>query len=114
MDADGPPAELVSIDLTAFGSLEVTASADLVVERDGPVHAVVVTFRADLAGEITLTPDPWVSGGSAWSTSAWFLSEPIETERGTVLRVTYRRRVPGRADGLTCVLAGNGPDVGRG
>ena len=37
----------------------------------------------------------------------WVLPDPVEVGDGSVLRVHYRRRVPGRPDGLTCEVVGH-------
>ena len=78
------------------------ASADLMVDRPGPVNAVAVTFRADLHAGISHTLDPWTWPASSWATSVWVLRDPVEVGPGFALRVTYNRRVAGTPDGLTC------------
>lgn len=64
------------------------------VDVDAPVDAVAVTFQAQLWEGIQLTLDPWTWSRSSWSTSVWFLPEPIPATRGTVLRVTIADYVP--------------------
>jgi precorrin-6B methylase 2 len=98
----GPPVVLASVDLTAFGEPSLGGSTDLVVDRPGPVNAVAVTFRADLYDAISHTMDPWTWPASSWATSVWVLPEAVEVGPGAALHVEYHRRVPGRADGLTC------------
>jgi len=98
----GPPAELTSIDLCSFETASVDASADLVVDGAASANAVAVTFRADLHGNVTHTLDPWRWPASSWGTSVWVLPDPLPVARDAVLRVHYRRRAAGTADGLTC------------
>jgi Ribosomal protein L11 methyltransferase (PrmA) len=98
----GPPVVLGSLDLASFEEPSVCASADLVVDRPGPVNAVAMTFRADLHAGISHTLDPWTWPASSWATSVWVLRDPVEVGPGFALRVVYNRRVTGTADGLTC------------
>lgn len=98
----GPAGELLSIDLTAFASAQVRAQAELVVEEAGTVDAILVTFSAQLHDGIELVGEPRPLEASSWSSSVWFLPDPIEAPTGTRLRVEYRRRIPGQPDGLTC------------
>ena len=44
----GGPVVLASVDLATFEEPSVRSSADLVVDRPGPINAIAVTFRADL------------------------------------------------------------------
>jgi precorrin-6B methylase 2 len=98
----GPPAILVAIDLTAFETATVHADADLTLDEPGAVNAVAVTFRADLHGTIAHVLDPWTWPTSSWATSVWVLPDALYVGPHAVLRVHYRRRVPGSPDGLTC------------
>jgi precorrin-6B methylase 2 len=100
----GPSVELARLDLTTFEEPSVHASADLVVEPPGQVNGIALTFRAELYGGISHTLDPWRWPASSWATSVWVLSDPIEIDRDSVLRVDYHRRVPGVPEGLTCEL----------
>ena len=100
----GPPVDLIRIDLTTFDEPSVRASADLVVEPPGQVNGIALTFRAELYEGIIHTLDPWTWPGSSWATSIWVLPDLIEVSAQSVLRVEYRRRVPGVADGLICEL----------
>jgi precorrin-6B methylase 2 len=98
----GPPAPLVSLDLTAFEDASVRADVDLVVDAPGAVNAVAVTFRADLFGDIAHTLDPWKWPTSSWATSVWVLPDTAHVGPEAALRVSYRRRITGARDGLTC------------
>jgi len=98
----GPPVELATLDLTTLDVPSVNASAVLFVEPPGQVNAIALTFRADLHGAITHTLDPWTWPASSWATSVWVLPDQIEVGAGSVLRVYYQRRIPGKPDGLTC------------
>ena len=100
----GPPVELATLDLATFDAPSVSASADLFVEPPGQVNAIALTFRADLYGGIAHTLDPWRWPASSWATSVWVLPDQIEVGVGSVLRVHYRRRIPGSPDGLTCEI----------
>ena len=98
----GAPVVLASVDLATFEEPSVNSSADLVVDRPGPINAIAVTFRADLHDGIVHTLDPWTWPASSWATSVWVLPTPLDVGSGSVVRVHYHRRVPGLADGLTC------------
>jgi len=102
----GPAVKLAAVDLEAFDSPQVDAGAGLVVEEPGTVHAILLTFRAELHDGIGFVHEPVVGRFSSWAFSVWFLPEPIEARAGTRLRVGYRRLVPGLPDGLTCELSG--------
>jgi precorrin-6B methylase 2 len=106
----GPAAVLCEVDLTTFAEPSLDASVDLAVDPPGWVNAVAVTFRAQLHGGVTHTLDPWRWPSSSWATSVWVLADPLAVERGSALRVRYRRRVPGLPDGLTCEVV---PRVSR-
>jgi len=96
------PRVLATIDLSTFEQPSVSARADLVLDEPGPVNAVAVTFRADLSEGIAHTLDPWRWATSSWATSVWVLPDPLVIDAHSMLRVHYRRRVSGFADGLTC------------
>ena len=98
----GPAIELTTLDLSSFEQPSVCARADLVVDEPGPVNAVAVTFRARLSAGVSHTLDPWRWPGSSWATSVWVLTDPVNLDAHTLLRVEYHRRVAGRSDGLTC------------
>ncbi len=104
----GPPVVLTEVDLTTFAEPSVRASTDLVVEPPGHVNAIALTFRADLYEGISHTLDPWTWPASSWATSVWVLPDPVEVRAGSVLRVHYRRRVPGAPDGLICGVVDTG------
>ena len=91
---------LATIDLGGFEAASVDAAADLAVTGSEPVNAVAATFRADLADGIAHELDPWTHAPSSWATSVWMLPEPLTVPDGGALRVRYRRRVAGEADGL--------------
>ena len=105
----GPPAALISVDLTSFVEAVVHASADLVVDPPGRVNGIALTFRAHLHDGITHTLDPWARPASSWGTSVWVLRDTLELPSESRLRVTYRRRVHGSADGLTCEVVPSSP-----
>ena len=100
----GPPVELARVDFATFDEPSVHGSTDLVVEPPGQVNGVALTFRAELYEGISHTLDPWRWPASSWATSVWVLSDPIEVNADSVLRVDYHRRVPGVPDGLTWEL----------
>ncbi len=101
----GPPVELATLDLTTFDAPSVRASADLFVDPPGQVNAIALTFRAELYLGIAHTLDPWTWPASSWATSVWVLPDPVAVSVGSVLRVQYHRRIPGKPDGLACELA---------
>jgi len=98
----GPPVPLARVELGRYERPTVDAVAELPVERRARVNAVAVTFRAHLYGSIVHTLDPWTWPSSSWATSVWVLSDVVQVGARETLRVRYTRRVPGRADGLTC------------
>jgi hypothetical protein len=98
----GPVAQLVAVDLTSISRPSLEAQADVVVDPPGRVNAIAVTFEATLFERFAHTMDPWRWPASSWGTSVWVLPDEIVVDRDAVLRVTYRRRVSGSADGLTC------------
>jgi|GEM_PF-411895 len=98
----GPPAELLRIDLGSHTSTGVRAGARLDMSRTGVVDAILVTFSADLYGEIQVDHRPRLGEASNWESSVWFLPEGIDVDEGSMLRVRYRFGVAGEADGLTC------------
>jgi precorrin-6B methylase 2 len=98
----GPPVTLATVQLGRYERPTVDASAELAVAPTAPVNAVAVTFRAHLHGSIVHTLDPWRWPSSSWATSVWVLPDDVRVGSGQTLAVRYSRRVPGRADGLTC------------
>jgi len=100
--AVGPPVSLATVELRRYARPVVDASAELVVAPGASVNAVAVTFRAHLHGSIVHTLDPWRWPSSSWATSVWVLPDAALVRSRETLRVRYTRRVPGRADGLTC------------
>ena len=96
----GPPVTLATVALERYQRPSVDAAAELVFT--GPVNAVAVTFRAHLHNSIVHTLDPWRWPSSSWATSVWVLPEAVRLGPSDTLRVRYSRRVPGRADGLSC------------
>ena len=98
----GPPVALASINLATFERASLRASAGLVIDDRQGVNAVAITFRAGLFGDIEHTFDPWRWPVSSWGTSVWVLPVLLSTEPDQTLRIEYRRRIPGEADGLRC------------
>jgi len=102
----GPGVTLATVELTRCDRPTVDGLADLAATSSaGVVNAVAVTFRAfraQLYGSLVHTLDPWRWPSSSWATSVWVLPDPVRIGRCDTLRVRYCRRVPGRADGLTC------------
>jgi precorrin-6B methylase 2 len=96
----GPPVTLATVALERYQRPSIDAAAELVVT--GPVNAVAVTFRAHLHDSVVHTLDPWRWPSSSWATSVWVLPDAVQVGPRDTLRVRYTRRVPGRADGLTC------------
>jgi protein arginine N-methyltransferase 1 len=109
----GPPVTLATVELDRYGRPTIDASADLAVDADAVVNAVAVTFRAHLHASVVHTLDPWRWQSSSWATSVWMLPDAVRIEEGDTLPVRYSRRVPGRADGLTCDVSPNSGDVNR-
>jgi len=110
----GPPVTLATVMLDRCQRPTVDAAAELVVTA--PVNAVAVTFRAHLHGGIVHTLDPWRWPSSSWATSVWVLPDVVRVGPRDTLRVRYTRRVPGRADALTCEaspVSGDAPAVPR-
>ena len=101
----GPPVTLAKVELGGYERPTVDASAELAVAPDALVNAVAITFEAHLYGSVIHTLDPWRWPSSSWATSVWVLPDAIRIAAGTTLRVRYTRRVPGRADGLTCTVS---------
>ena len=101
----GPPVTLATMELGRCERPTVDASAELAVATTGLVNAVAVTFRAHLHGSIVHTLDPWTWPSSSWATSVWVLPDALRVGSRETLRVGYSRRVPGRADGLTCEVS---------
>ena len=98
----GRPVTLAVVELGHYERPTVDAFADLTVTPTAEVNAVAVTFRAHLHESIAHTLDPWRWPSSSWATSVWVLPDAVRVRSGDRLRVRYSRRVPGRADGLTC------------
>jgi precorrin-6B methylase 2 len=98
----GPPVSLATVELGRFDGPTVDARADLAVDRGTSVNAVAVTFQAHLYRGLVHTLDPWSWPSSSWATSVWVFPDAVRVGPGDKLRVQYSRRVPGRADGLTC------------
>src|SRR5262249_49944527 len=92
-------------ELGRFEEPIVDACADLTVAHGTSVNAVTVTFQAHLYPSLVHTLDPWRWPSSSWATSVWVLPDAVGVRPGDRLRVRYSRRVPGRADGLTCDLS---------
>jgi hypothetical protein len=82
----------------------VDAAADLRVEIDGTVDALLVTFRATLAADVELAHVPRADESSSWSASVWVLPEPLAVHAGGSISMQYRRRVPGMPEGVSCVV----------
>jgi precorrin-6B methylase 2 len=111
-----PVAPAVSVATVQLGRYErptVDVSVELPIAATTPVNAVAVTFRAHLYGSIVHELDPWRWPSSSWATSVWFLPDAVQVVAGESLRVRYSRRVPGRADGLTCQLLSGSGDAAR-
>jgi pyruvate-formate lyase-activating enzyme len=96
----GAPVALCTIDLGAFEAPSVCGRADLTVDAPGLVNAIAVTFCASLYDGVAHTLDPWLWPASSWATSVWVFSDTLEVDPQSALRIHYRRRVRGYADGL--------------
>lgn len=101
----GPPVSLATLELGRYQRPTVDAFAELAVAPTVSVNAVAVTFCAHLHESLVHTLDPWTWPSSSWATSVWVLPDAVTIARGDRLRVRYSRRVPSRADGLTCVVS---------
>ena len=101
----GPPVSLATVELTRYDRPTVDASAELAVAPDVSVNAIAVTFRAHLHGSVVHALDPWRWSSSSWATSVWVLPDAVRVGSRDRLSVRYTRRVPGRADGLTCAVS---------
>ncbi len=113
----GPPVTLVTLELGRYQRPTVDAFAELAVAPTAFINAVAVTFCAHLHGSLVHTLDPWMWPSSSWATSVWVLPDAVMIRRGDRLLVRYSRRVPGRADGLTCAVSsvsGDAAEVPRG
>jgi hypothetical protein len=100
----GPATPVLDVDLTTFESTALEASVLLDVDTDGSADAVLVTFRAELADGITLEQQPRPDEDQSWASAVWFLPGRVRVRAGDRLRVDYRYRVPGHADGVSCAL----------
>jgi hypothetical protein len=112
----GPPVMLATLELGRYQRPTVDAFAELAVAPTAFINAVAVTFCAHLHGSLVHTLDPWMWPSSSWATSVWVLPDAVMMRRGDRLRVRYSRRVPGRPDGLTCVVSsvsGDAAEVSR-
>jgi SAM-dependent methyltransferase len=109
----GPPVTLATVKLGQYERPTVDASAELAVAAATCVNAVAITFRAHLYGRIVHTLDPWRWPSSSWATSVWVLPDAVWIGPGEKLHVRYSRRVPDRADGLTCEVSPVSGDVTR-
>jgi protein arginine N-methyltransferase 1 len=101
----GPPVTLATVELGRYERPTVDAFAVLAVADSAWVNAIAVTFRAHLHGSVVHTLDPWRWPSSSWATSVWVLPGPVRVGAADTLRVRYCRRVPGRADGLSCEVS---------
>ncbi len=99
-----PRTTVVDIDLRSLERDWVEARTAVRMERPGTVDAVILTFRAHLTDDISLSGPPWPDEPSSWDASVWFLPEAITVEAGDVLDVHYRFGKPGTVDGLSCTL----------
>jgi predicted RNA methylase len=112
----GPPVTLARVELGRYERPTVDAFAALAVAYSTWVNAIAVTFRAHLHGSVVHTLDPWTWPSSSWATSVWVLPGPVRVGAADTLRVRYCRRVPGRADGLSCEVSpfsGDGGGLAR-
>jgi len=98
----GSPVSLATVELARLQRPTIDASAELAVAPSASINAVAITFRAHLHGSTVHTLDPWTWPSSSWATSVWVLPDTMRVGPRDSLRVRYSRRVPGRADGLTC------------
>ena len=101
----GPAVTLAKIDLGRYQRPTVDAFAELAATPAVSINAIAVTFCAHLHGRLVHTLDPWTWPSSSWATSVWVLPDAVMIRHGDRLRVRYSRRVPGRADGLTCAFS---------
>ena len=101
----GPAVTLVTVDLGRYERPAIDAFAELTIERPSLVNSVAITFRAHLHGRIVHTLDPWTWPSSSWAVSVWVIPDPVRVRASETLPVRYTRRVPERADGLTCRVA---------
>jgi protein arginine N-methyltransferase 1 len=101
----GPPVSLATIELGCYERPTIAASAELAVAPGASVNGIAVTFRAHLHGSTVHTVDPWRWPSSSWATSVWVLPDAVQVGPCDSLRVHYSRRVPGRADGLSCEVS---------
>lgn len=107
----GPPVSLANVALGRYQRPSIEASAELSAPHNPLVNAVALTFCAHLHGSVVHTVDPWRWPSSSWAISVWVLPDTVRVGSGEVLRVRYCRRVPGRADGLTCEVSPKSGDV---
>jgi precorrin-6B methylase 2 len=108
----GPPVPLATVDLGRYERPMIDATTEFALVPSAVVNAIAVTFRAHLHGSAVHTLDPWRWPSSSWATSVWVLPDPVRIGPREGLRVRYSRRVPGRADGLTCDVSPVSDDAG--
>lgn len=83
-------AQLIDLDLTTLADARVHGRADVPVKKKGVLSGIAVHFDLDLAPSIILSTDPRKSRPeNHWLVPVYFFVEPMEVERGDVLRLTY-------------------------
>ena len=77
----------------------------------GQVNGIALTFRAELYEGISHTLDPWTWPASSWATSVWVLSDPIEVNADSVLRVVLSPSGP--RSSRQCSLGSSWTDINK-
>ncbi len=88
-----PTRELCSLDVARVNALGVEASTDIVCDAEGAFDGVLITFRARLTEEESVSTSPGdASTDTSWRAPVYRLPVPEQVRPGTVVRVTYRYR----------------------
>ncbi len=91
-----PPHELCSLDVASVSTFGVEASTDIVCDTEGVFDGVLITFRARLSDEETISTSPGdAATDTSWRAPVYRLPVPLQVRPGTVVRVTYRYRSVG-------------------
>jgi protein arginine N-methyltransferase 1 len=85
-----PTVPLIDIDLTRLSDARVNGTADVEVRKTGLLSGIAVHFELDLGAGVTHSTDAWQSApDNHWLVPIYFFVEPMDVQRGDVLRLTY-------------------------
>jgi protein arginine N-methyltransferase 1 len=91
-----PTCELCSLDVACVNTLGVEVSTDVVCDTEGAFDGVLITFRARLTEQETISTTPGdATTDTSWRAPVYRLPVPVQVRPGTVVRVTYRYRSVG-------------------